>query len=264
MTSNGVAIAFRREGAGRPLLLVHGTTADHRSWAQVTPLLAADCTVYALDRRGRGESGDETDYSLKREAEDIAAVVEGIGGPVCLLGHSYGALCSLEAALLTGQVGQLILYEPGLAGDIPLYPPGVPERMQGLVDAGDLETAMLVLFREVVRMPDHELEEYRQSPLWADRLPLARTIPREMAAELAYVFDPARFAALRVPALLLQGGDSPPALKQATARVAAALPDSRVVVLPGQGHIAYRTAPELFAREVLRFLFAQDQRMTGT
>ena len=146
-SSDGTAISYRRGGAGPPLLLVHGTTADHRSWAQVTPLLAEQCTVYALDRRGRGESGDAADYSLGREAEDIAAVIEAIGRPVCLLGHSYGALCCLEAALLTDRIARLILYEPGLAGDIPLYPPGVPERMQALIDAGDLEAAMLALFR---------------------------------------------------------------------------------------------------------------------
>jgi pimeloyl-ACP methyl ester carboxylesterase len=56
-------------------------------------------TVYAVDRRGRGQSGDSPVYSIEREYEDIAAVVESIREPVNLLGHSYGALCSLEAAL---------------------------------------------------------------------------------------------------------------------------------------------------------------------
>ncbi len=251
---DGVVISYRRSGAGRPLLLVHGTTADHRSWDQITPLLAPYCAVYAMDRRGRGGSGDALEYSLAREVEDILAVVEAIGGPLCLLGHSYGALCSLEAALLTARIDRLILYEPGLAMGIPLYPPGAPERMQALIDRGELEAAMELLLREVVRMPEHELEAYRQSPLWAERVPLAATIPREMTAELAYHFDAARFANLQTPALLLQGGDSPPALRQATDLIAAALPNSRIVILPGQQHIAYRTAPKLFAREVRHFL----------
>jgi pimeloyl-ACP methyl ester carboxylesterase len=251
---DGLVISCRQSGTGRPLLLVHGTTADHRSWDQITPLLTPYFTILALDRRGRGGSGDSSDHDLPREAEDIVAVVEAIGEPVYLLGHSYGALCSLEAALRTAQIDRLILYEPGLTTGIPLYPPGVPERMQALIDRGELEAAMDVLFREVVRMPEHELAEYRQSPLWADRLPLAATIPREMAAELAYRFDAARFADLQTPTMLLTGGDSPSALRQATELIAAALPNSRIVILPGQQHIAYRTAPELFAREVLNFL----------
>jgi len=254
IASDGTPIAYRRGGVGPPLLLVHGTTADHRSWAAVAPLLEPHCTVYALDRRGRGESGDAADYSLAREVEDILAVLSAIAEPVALLGHSYGALLGLEAARLTDRIDRLILYEPGLATGIPLYPPGVPERMQTLIDGGDLEGAMAVMFREVVRMPEHELAEYRQSPLWAARVPLAATIPREMAVELDYVFDAARFAGLRTPTLLLSGGDSPETLRRATELVHAALPHSRIVELPGQQHIAYRTAPELFAEKVLDFV----------
>ena len=251
---DGTTIAYHHRGAGRPLLLVHGTTADHHSWAAIAPLLEPHCTLYAMDRRGRGESGDAADYSLAHEVNDIVTVIEAIGRPLGLLGHSYGALCSLEAALLTDKIARLMLYEPGIAGDIPLYPPGVPEQMQALINRGQLEEAMLVMFREVVRMPEHELNAYRQSPLWAARLPLARTIPREMAAELAYPFDAARFVGLRTPTLLLSGEESPDVLQQATALVHAALPNSRVAILPGQQHIAYRTAPELFAATVLGFL----------
>jgi pimeloyl-ACP methyl ester carboxylesterase len=253
-SSDGAFIVYRRSGAGPPLLLVHGTTADHRSWSAVAPLLEPHFTLYAMDRRGRGESGDTADYGLEREVADIIAVIEAIGQPVNVLGHSYGALCCLEAALQTDAIARLILYEPGLATGIELYPPGVPERMQALIDGGDLEGAMVVMFREVVRMPEPELAEYRHSSLWAARLPLARTIPREMAAELGYHFNAARFADLRTPALLLTGGDSPAVLRQATALVHAALPNSRVAVLPGQQHIAYRTAPELFTAAVLVFL----------
>ena len=68
-------------------------------------------TVYAMDRRGRGGSGDSADYELRREAEDVAAVIDSIGGCVNVLGHSHGALCALEAALLTAQLRRLILYE---------------------------------------------------------------------------------------------------------------------------------------------------------
>lgn len=259
-SSDGTAITYRRSGAGRPLLLVHGTTADHRSWAAVAPLLEQHFTVHAIDRRGRGESGDSPDYALAREIEDIVAVIEAAGTPVYLLGHSYGALCCLEAALMTAQIDRLILYEPGIANGIDLYPTGVPERMRALIDKGDLEAAMVVMFRDVVRMPEHELDAYRRSPLWAERLPLARTIPREMAAELAFRFDAARFAGLKPPALLLSGEESPDVLRQATALVHAALPNSEVAVLPGQQHIAYRTNPALFTGAVMDYLLDDPWR----
>ena len=102
VSHDGTVIGFWRSGAGPALLLVHGTTADHTRWAPIVPHLEPYFTLYAMDRRGRGGSGDAPGYDLMREVEDVAAVVEAIGGPVFVLAHSYGAACSLEASLLTG------------------------------------------------------------------------------------------------------------------------------------------------------------------
>ena len=135
-----------------------------------------------------------------------------------------------------------------------MYPPGMPERMQALVDNGDLEAALEVFFREVVRMPEHELVDYRQLPMWKNRVQLAPTIPRELVIDRTYRFNAEKFASLQVPTMLLLGGDSPPLFRQAIELVDSALPDSRVVIMPGQQHVAMDTNPELFVREVLHFL----------
>jgi pimeloyl-ACP methyl ester carboxylesterase len=189
-----------------------------------------------------------------REAEDVAAVVDAIGEPAFVLGHSYGAVCSLEAALLTDNVSRLILYEPPIPTGLPAYPPGTPDRMQALIDSGELEAALEVFFREIVRMPEHELEAYRQLPMWKGRIQLAPTLPRELAFDQTYSLNGERFVGLQVPTLLLLGGDSPPLFRQAIGAVDSALPDSRVVILPGQQHIAMDIDPELFVKEVLHFL----------
>lgn len=256
ISKDGTAIGFQRSGSGPPLLLVHGTTADHSRWSPIVPRFEQHFSVYAMDRRGRGGSGDAPAYELAREAEDVAAVVEAIGEPVFLLGHSYGAVCSLEAALLTDKISRLILYEPPIPTGQPQYPPDFPERMQALIDRGELEDALELFMREVVRMPEHELEVYRQLPAWQVRIQLAPTVPREMAFDRTYRFKTDEFAALQVPTMLLLGGDSPPLFQQATKLVDATLPDSRVVILPGQQHIAMDIAPELFVNEVQRFLLA--------
>jgi pimeloyl-ACP methyl ester carboxylesterase len=254
VTSNdGTLIAYHRRGEGPSLLLVHGTTADQRRWAGIAPRLEQEFTVYAMDRRGRGGSGDGADYALMREAEDVAAVVRALEPPVTILGHSYGALCALEAALLT-EVHRMILYEPPIPLGGTLYPPGVPARMQALIDGGQLEAALDLMLREVVRMPDHDLATYRQSPMWNIRVQLAHTIPREMQVERTYTFVPGRYTTLGAPTLLLLGGDSPPVFRDAIQALDAALPSSTVVVMPGQQHIAIDTNPDLFLREVLAFL----------
>jgi pimeloyl-ACP methyl ester carboxylesterase len=184
-------------------------------------------------------------------------VVEAIGKPVFILGHSYGAICSLEAALLTDKISRLILYEPPIPTGLPMYPPGVPDRIQALVDSGELEAALELFFREIVRMPEDELEDFRRLPMWSARISFTPTIPRELTLDRIYSFNAEKFAGLQVPTMLLLGGDSPSLFRQAIESVDSVLPDSRVVILPGQRHIAMDTHPELFVREVLHFLLAR-------
>src|SRR3712207_3567570 len=137
-SKDGTPIAYWRSGEGPPLVLVHGTAADHGRWAPILPAFEQRFTVCAVDRRGRGGSGDSDAYSLEREFEDVAAVVDSLGEPVNLLGHSYGALCALEATLLTRNVRKLVLYDPGIevAGQ-EIYPPEVIDRLEALLEVDD-------------------------------------------------------------------------------------------------------------------------------
>ncbi len=88
-STDGTRIAYERIGDGPPLVMVHGTGIDHTYWDLLTPELARDFTIYAMDRRGRGQSGDTPTYAIQREFEDVAALVESVSGPVALFGHSY-------------------------------------------------------------------------------------------------------------------------------------------------------------------------------
>jgi pimeloyl-ACP methyl ester carboxylesterase len=258
LSQDGTPIAYERTGAGSPLVLVHGTTADHTRWTPVLPPLEEHFAVYAVDRRGRGGSGDAASYSIEREFEDVAAVVDSIGGPVDVLGHSYGALCSLEAAMRTMNVGRLVLYEPPLpVGFENVYPPEIVNKMEALLAAGDRDGVVMLMLRDVVRMPPHELALLRSVPAWAGRVAAAHTIVREIqAANGGYDFRPERFRSLMTPTLLLLGGDSPAFIRAATESLHGLLPNSRVVVMPDQQHTAMNTAPALFVREVLAFLAA--------
>lgn len=255
LSPDGTPIAYQQSGMGSPLVLVHGTGGAYKRWSPILPALDKQFTVYAVDRRGRGESGEALDYAIEREFEDVAAVVDSIGEDVSLLGHSFGGICSLEAALLTSRLRKLILYEPPLPiPGVPIYPHGMIDQLYALLDAGDRSGVITTFMREIVRMPPHELELFQSSPAFSARVAAAHTLPRELRAHEAYRFEPERFNKLNVPTLLLLGGDSPSFFKAAVEALHAALPDSRVVVLPGQQHIAIDTAPDLFVREVLAFL----------
>jgi pimeloyl-ACP methyl ester carboxylesterase len=253
-SKDGTSIAFARSGQGPPFVLVHGATSDHTRWAPILGALEKDFTVHAVDRRGRGGSGDNAEHSMEREWDDVSAVVDAIGEPAYLLGHSYGAICSLEAARHTAGVRKLVLYEPPIPTGPILGASEVLVQLDRLLDAGDRAGVVTTFLREVVRMPASELTLLQSLSNWPARVAAAHTIPREMRAVGAYRFDAARFTAFRTPTLLLLGGDSPAYFGDAITQVHAGLPSSRVVVLHGQQHTAINTAPELFVREVVTFL----------
>jgi pimeloyl-ACP methyl ester carboxylesterase len=254
-SADGTSIAYQRSGAGAPLVLVHGTGGTYSRWAPIVPALEKHFTVYAVDRRGRGESGDATAYTIEREFEDVAALVKAIGEPANLFGHSFGGICSLEAALCAQHVSRLVLYEPPIpVANVPIYPEGIIDRLQALLDAGDREGLLTIFMSEVVRMLPYEIELSKSMSAWPARVAAAHTLPRELRAHEGYCFDPERFKSLSIPTLLLVGGESPHFFKEAIDTLRQTLPDSRVVILPGQQHIAMETAPDLLVREVLAFL----------
>jgi pimeloyl-ACP methyl ester carboxylesterase len=259
-SADGTIVAFKQSGSGLPLVLVHGGGAgDHKRWdmAGVRLSLAKYFRVYAIDRRGRGESGDASDYKLEREFEDIAAVVNSIDQPVILLGHSLGAQISLEAALLTNNIYKLILYEPVFQiGDYKsywAYSNKVVNNMQKLIDEGKNEQALILFLKELVELTTKEIDEFRLAPNWQDRVNAVHTIAREEKASAEYKFEADRLKNMAVPTLLLSGSESPSLFKKVTEVVNQALPNSRIAVFQGQGHIAMNTAPDLFIDVVLAF-----------
>lgn len=253
-SKDGTLIAYEQSGKGPPLLLVHGTGIDHTYWSNITAQIEPYFTIYTIDRRGRGQSGDIEPYTIKREFEDVASMIDSISEPVYVLGHSYGALCSLEAALLTKNIRKLVLYEPPIYTTIKFsYPPDAFENFNSYVKAGEPEKA-LKMVNEIGHASVYEVELQKSLPNWPVRLAVVGTLPREVLGAMNYSFNPDRFRDLKTPTLLLVGGKSSLFYKAAVETVYKGLPCSKLVVLPGQGHEAVLTAPGLFLQEVLRFL----------
>jgi pimeloyl-ACP methyl ester carboxylesterase len=235
-------------------VLIHGAGNYSARWNPIIPLLEDQFSIYALDRRGRGESGDADHYSLEREFEDVVAVIDSIGEPADVLGHSLGGICAVEAALRTTKLRKLILYEPPIPVRAPLISEETLGRLDTLLKAGDLESVLTTVMLEVIGMPGSDVDTLRKSPTWKDRVAIAHTLPRELRAANAYRLHGERFRDLNTPTLLMLGGNSPLMFKEAIDALALALPRRRTVILAGQQHIAIDMVPELFAHEVRKFL----------
>src|SRR5688572_21029923 len=161
-SADGTRIAVQVSGRGRPLVLVHGTSSACTTWRLVRPLLDERVTTYAVERRGRGASGDAPDYSLARESADIAAVVRSAaqtyGGRVDLLGHSFGGNIAYDVATDGADLRRLVLYEGWPTPD-PAHRSFDAERLDELDDllaGGQADEMLRAFYRDVAHLEPDE------------------------------------------------------------------------------------------------------------
>jgi len=251
-TPDGTVIGAWRSGNGPPMVLVHGSADDHTAWDRVAPRLAMRFEVYAVDRRGRGASPwSGSFYAIEQEFDDIAAVVDSTGTPTWLVGQGYGADIAIGAALRTRNLAGLVLYEP--APGIPTVDPATLSEAEGRIAAGDLDGALTLMLSAVLGLDDDAVAEVRAGPGWAAALPMVETMPRELRAEQHW--RPGGYADIVMPTLLLLGSNSPDWARRWTSMAQTAIPNSRLLMLDGQGHLALSTAPELVAQAIIDFVF---------
>jgi pimeloyl-ACP methyl ester carboxylesterase len=260
-TIDEARIGFTRRGGGEPVLLVHGTISNAESWALVAPHLASEFTVVTMDRRGRGASSDGTaPYSLEVDARDVAAVIDALGEPVHLVGHSFGAVVALVAAARGAPLRSLVLYEPMLAPrHLPEPLERVADRVEELLRAGDRPAAVEFWLRNpatVGLFGSEEVDALTSDPaVWARFVGAVHTIPREVGAGIRPWDFRDAIRRIEVPVLNLVGEHTTtPAVLEGLDDLERLLPQARRVVLPDQGHLANAFAPEALAEGIAAFI----------
>ena len=243
-------------GSGPALILVHGTTADHRTWRVLGPMLAQRRTVHAIDRRGRGDSGDgDGPYSIGLELDDLAAAADALagetGGPVDVLGHSLGGRIALGASLRTPSIRRVVAYEsaPGSTVRAPGERDDLLDALRADLARGDNDALLARFMTEAVGMPPADLAAFRADPIWPLRAAAAPTIVRELdAADAAPEVAMDALAAVHVPVLQVAGSASPASFREGAAALDARLADGRLVIIEGARHAAHHSHPtELLA-----------------
>ncbi len=260
----------QRMGSGSPLLLLHGTGASVHSWRGLMPLLAQNHEVIALDlpRHAFTTGHDAYAMSLPAMAREVAGLLEALKvSPTAVIGHSAGAAIALQLALDHAYAGPII----GLSAALRPFPgalaqifpaiaktlfvnPLVPRIFTGSIDlVGGAERFMwrsthsrldregLACYAALLKHPGHAGGALAMMANWD--LPGLR----------------ARMSEVRNPVLLVHGA-SDPAIPPDWARDAARwLPNARLELLPGLGHLAHEEAPAKAAAQIAAFLAAPEQ-----
>ncbi|MFC8285241.1 alpha/beta fold hydrolase [Streptomyces cyaneofuscatus] len=254
LSADSTPIAYRRQGEGPPLVLVGGALSTAATDAPLAALLAPRFTVVTYDRRGRGASGSGAD-GVRREIEDLSAVVRAAGTGASVFGMSSGGALALEAAAAGLPVGLLAVYEPP-------YTPGASglrfkarctDRLHGMLAAGDRAGAV-ELFLTATGVDAATVARMRRAPLWPGLEALAHTLAYDDALLGDGAIPAERFTAVTARTLVVCGGFSSARARASTRTLAEALPRARHRTLTGQMR---EVAPQVLA-PVLADFFARD------
>ncbi|TDE41586.1 alpha/beta hydrolase [Nonomuraea mesophila] len=235
-SADGTEIVLDRLGSGSPVVLVSGASCARGVHAPLAELLADGHTVVNYDRRGRGDSGDTPPYDVRREIEDLAAVIVVSGGSAAVFGNSSGAVLALRAAAEGVPITRLALWEPPFQLD-----PGAPERarayaaeLAGCLAEGRRGDAM-ALFMSSVGLPPGVIAQMRQAPMWASMEAIAPTLAHD-AAIMGDGRPPAGLSDVKAPTLIMTGSRTGSWSLAAAEALTDLLPFPRHTVLQGQDH----------------------------
>ena len=238
VSADGTMIAFDRYGDGPPVIMTVGAFNTRSQTEPLARTLAPQFTVPNYDRRGRGDSGDTAPYSVEREIEDIAALIQQAGGSASLFGHSSGATLALKAAASGLPITHLVLYEPPFNTDDndPALPAGFAGELAKLVSAGRRGDAVELYQTTAVGIPQEVVAQMRHAPFRPGLEAIAHTLAYDAAIIGDRSLPAGLLATVTIPALVITGEQSPPFLRNAAQATAAALTNGQLAVLPGQTH----------------------------
>ncbi|HEY1485478.1 MAG TPA: alpha/beta hydrolase [Micromonosporaceae bacterium] len=255
-SADGTTIASDRTGSGPPVVLVAGALTMRDAFAPLAALLAPHFTVYAYDRRGRGDSADTLPYTPVREVEDLAAVIDLAGGSAYVFGHSSGAAIALDAAGAGVGIAKLVAYEPPFIVDDSRTPPpaDLAEQIAALVANGDRDAAFECWMVNTVGETPESLSAWRGTPPWQALTEVVHTTIYDattMAGRMnGRPLDPDGWPNATMPILVVDGEISMPFMHATADAVATILPDARRYTFPNSGHGA---PPEQVAPVLIDF-----------
>ncbi len=235
-SADGTTIAYEKTGTGPALIVIGGAFNTRQSAADLVPLLATHFSVYAYDRRARGDSTNTHPYATEREVDDLAALIDAVGGSAMVYGHSSGGIVGLHGAARGLAITKLAIYEPPFTQPIGFESVGAwKDAMQTALDVGDSDAAA-VLFLQGSGAPPGMIEGITSSPWWPGMTAIAHTLPYDLSFLNDGEVPIELLGKVAVPTLVMFGDDSPPWAGRVASTAADALPDGTTRSFTGQDH----------------------------
>ncbi|HLZ59910.1 MAG TPA: alpha/beta hydrolase [Ktedonosporobacter sp.] len=252
-SKDGTIIAYEQSGQGPALVVVGGVFGDHHQQAGLAQLLSEHFTVYNVDRRGHGASGDTPPYAVEREVEDLAAILDAAGGSAFVYGTSGPGVLCLEAAArgLSANMKKLAVWEPPyiLEGSRPPVPRDYKEQLTQMLREGRRGDMVELFLTQAVGMPVEFVAPMRHAPFWAAQEAFAPTSINNAILMGDFSLPKERIAQVTVETLVIDGGTIP-WVSQAAQAVAETLPHVHRHTIAGQPH---NVADEAMAPVLVEF-----------
>jgi pimeloyl-ACP methyl ester carboxylesterase len=252
-SKDGTVIAYEKSGHGPAVLIVGGVVGDRSQQAPLAELLAQDFTVFNFDRRGHGESGNTEPYAVQKEVDDIDAVLNEAGGSAFVYGTSGLGVLALHAAAAApgAKMKKLAIWEPPFVVDNsrPRVRSDYKAHLESLLELGRRGDMVELFFTEAAGIPAQFVAQMRQSPWWSAQEALANTTIYDATIMGDFSVPRAEVARIKVPTLVIDGGQAP-WISNASDAVAAAMPNARRRTLSGQPH---NVDPAAIAPALLEF-----------
>ncbi|KOV95370.1 alpha/beta fold hydrolase [Streptomyces sp. NRRL B-3648] len=236
---DGTSLAYHVTGQGPTVILVSGAMSTGGTVLPLAERLAERCTAVVYDRRGRGESGDTPPYAVDREVEDLAALLDAVGGDAALFGVSSGGALVLHAAASGLPVRRAAVYEVPYADHLEggaTREATYKEQLNKALAEGRRGDAV-ELFLRLTGLGEEMIQRARQSPMWAGMEAVAPSLAHDDAVMGDGLLPRALLASVTVPVLAVAGGASPEWMHRASQAVAEAVPQGTYRILPGQTHM---------------------------
>jgi pimeloyl-ACP methyl ester carboxylesterase len=227
VSKDGTKITYDIWGQGPVIILVLGALNTRKTGAKLAKLLATHYTVISYDRRGRGDSTDVLPYSPNREVEDLAAVINEVGGQVYLYGHSSGAAIVLEAAItLRNQIKKIAIYEAPYAVDDTSSKAAKEynKKLKSLLSSGHKDDAV-ALFMQYIGVSDKQTQAMKHLPMWKGLVAMAPTLAYDSdVLGVGHSLPSSHVKNISSPALLMNGSSSPEFMKIVAEKLSKAIP----------------------------------------